>query len=114
MTTAQKSTGARVDQFFTGAETRFDRWRSLLQAARAWEGAASQQRPENEKYQAVVSASGAELRQWGDFFAYPGRSLLRSSGSESCPSCSMVGTGTRATQIAQTTGQVYLRTSFRR
>jgi len=43
-------------QFFTGTEARFDRWRSLLQAARAWEGAASQQRPEKEKYQATVSA----------------------------------------------------------
>src|SRR6267143_2082154 len=64
MTTAPKATGARVDQFFAGVETRFDRWRSLLQAARAREGAASQQRPENEKYQAVVSASVAELRQW--------------------------------------------------
>src|SRR5258708_17557233 len=77
MTTAPKATGARVDEFFTGAETRFDRWRSLLQAARAWEGAASQQRPENEKYQAVVSASVAELRQWEDFFAYPGQALLK-------------------------------------
>src|SRR5882762_3377464 len=77
MTTAPKATGARVDQFFAGVETRFDRWRSLLQAARAWEGAASQQRPENEKYQAVVSASVAELRQWEDFFAYPGQSLLK-------------------------------------
>jgi len=66
-----------VDQFFTGAETRFDRWRSLLQAARAWEGAASQQRPENEKYQAVVSASVAELGQWEAFFAYPGQALLK-------------------------------------
>ncbi len=77
MTTAPKATGARVDQFFAGVETRFDRWRSLLQAARAWEGAASQQRPENEKYQAVVSASVAELRQWEDFFAYPGQALLK-------------------------------------
>src|SRR5467141_2294622 len=77
MTTAPKATGARVDQFFAGVETRFDRWRSLLQAARAWEGAASQQRLENEKYQAVVSASVAELRQWEDFFAYPGQALLK-------------------------------------
>jgi arginine/lysine/ornithine decarboxylase len=77
MSTAPKAAPARVDQFFTGAETRFDRWRSLLQAARAWEGAASQQRPENEKYQAVVSASLAELRQWEDFFAYPGQALLK-------------------------------------
>jgi arginine decarboxylase len=77
MSSAPKAAPARVDQFFTGAETRFDRWRSLLQAARAWEGAASQQRPENEKYQAVVSASVAELRQWEDFFAYPGQALLK-------------------------------------
>jgi len=77
MSSAPKAAPARVDQFFTGAETRFDRWRSLLQAARAWEGAASQQRPENEKYQAVVSASVAELGQWEDFFAYPGQALLK-------------------------------------
>src|SRR5438046_10617415 len=73
MTTAAKASDCRVDQFFTGAEARFDRWRSLLQAARAWEGAANQQRPEKEKYQAAVSASFAELRQWEDFFAYPGK-----------------------------------------
>jgi arginine decarboxylase len=77
MSTAPKAAPARVDQFFTGAEARFDRWRSLLQAARAWEGAASHQRPENEKYQAVVSTSLAELRQWEDFFAYPGQTLLK-------------------------------------
>src|SRR5437773_930760 len=77
MTTAAKASDVRVDQFFTGAEARFDRWRSLLQAARAWEGAANQQRPEKEKYQAAVSASFAELRQWEDFFAYPGQALLR-------------------------------------
>src|SRR6266576_1115419 len=77
MTTAAKASDVRVDQFFTGAEARFDRWRSLLQAARAWEGATNQQRPEKEKYQAAVSASFAELRQWEDFFAYPGQALLR-------------------------------------
>src|SRR6266576_2694243 len=77
MSVAAKATDVRVDQFFTGTEARFDRWRSLLQAARAWEGAASQQRPEKEKYQATVSASVAELRQWEDFFAYPGQALLR-------------------------------------
>jgi len=77
MTTAAKASDVRVDQFFTGAEARFDRWRSLLQAARAWEGATNQQRPEKEKYQAAVSAAFAELRQWEDFFAYPGQALLR-------------------------------------
>ena len=28
----------RLDQFFTVAEARQDRWRKLLTAARAWEG----------------------------------------------------------------------------
>jgi arginine decarboxylase len=71
-----KAPVARVDQFFTVAEARFDRWRSLLQAAREWEASANRGRPDREKLQAVVSASLAELRQWEDFFAYPGRDLI--------------------------------------
>ena len=67
MNAAAKASDVRVDQFFTGAEARFDRWRSLLQAARVWEGAEGQQRPERERYQAAVSTSLAELRQWEDF-----------------------------------------------
>jgi arginine decarboxylase len=74
--TAKPST-ARVDQFFTVAEARFDRWRFLLQAARDWEAAVSQQHPDKEKYQAMVSTAFGELRQWEDFFAYPGPTLLR-------------------------------------
>ena len=77
MSVAARASNVRVDQFFTGAEARFDRWRSLLQAARAWEGTA-RQRPEDEKYQAAITVSFAELRQWEDFFAYPGQALLRS------------------------------------
>jgi arginine decarboxylase len=77
MSLAAKASDVRVDQFFTGAEARFDRWRSLLHAARAWEGAASRQRPEIEKYQSAVSGSLAELRQWEDSFAFPGHALLR-------------------------------------
>jgi arginine decarboxylase len=77
MSLAAKASDVRVDQFFTGAEARFDRWRSLLHAARAWEGAASRQRPEIEKYQSAVSGSLADLRQWEDFFAFPGHALLR-------------------------------------
>ena len=77
MSITAKTPNVRVDQFFTGAEARFDRWRSLLHAARAWEGAAGRQRPEIEKYQSAVSASIAELRQWEDFFAFPGHALLR-------------------------------------
>ena len=38
----------RVDQFFTVAEARFDRWRALLQAARTWEGPEGEQRPNKE------------------------------------------------------------------
>ena len=77
MSVATKLFNVQVDQFFTGAEARFDRWRSLLQDARAWEGAGSQQPPEKEKYQALISEALAELCQWEDFFAYPGQSLLR-------------------------------------
>ncbi len=77
MSVAARTSDIRVDQFFIGAEARFDRWRSLLQTARTWEGAVSQQHLEKEKCQATVSASLQELRQWEDFFAYPGHALLR-------------------------------------
>ena len=73
MSNPKSTKDVRVDQFFTGAEARFDRWRSLLQEARRWEGLASQQKAEKEGNQAAVSASLQELRQWEDFFAYPGR-----------------------------------------
>jgi arginine decarboxylase len=66
-----------VDQFFTVAEARFDRWRSLLQEARDWEHAVQQQLPEKEKYHRAVSASFIELHQWEDFFAFPGDALLK-------------------------------------
>ena len=78
MGTTAKAQAVQVDRFFTVAEARFDRWRTLVQAARAWEGAASQQRPEKEKKQADVSAAFTELSQWEDFFAYPGHTLLKS------------------------------------
>ena len=67
----------RVDQFFTVAEARFDRWRALLQAARTWEGPEGEQRPNKETAYATVSKSFQDLRQWEDFFAYPGPTLLR-------------------------------------
>jgi hypothetical protein len=71
-----KASTTRVDQFFTVAEARFDRWRTLLQEAREWKRA-SEQPPEKEKCEAAVSASFEELREWEDFFAYPGQALLR-------------------------------------
>lgn len=65
----------RLDQFFTVAEARHDRWRTLLSAARAWE-AAKLQNSATEARRANVVAIFVELRQWEEFFAYPGPALL--------------------------------------
>src|SRR6266446_1711055 len=108
MSVATKTSEVRVDQFFTGAEARFDRWRSLLQSARAWERAGSQQHPEKDKYQAVISASLAELGQWEDFFAYPGHTLLRTL-SERVNS----GDATGTVRLAQAISGALLTHSYR-
>jgi arginine decarboxylase len=71
---------ARVDQFFTVAEARHDRWRNLLNAARRWESASKQQNATVESSRSSVAAIFAELGQWEDFFAYPGPLLLKSLG----------------------------------
>src|SRR5262249_7699270 len=76
MSTATTKETPRLDQFFTGAEARHDRWRSLLSAARGWDAAVSQQRHGAEKERSALAASFGELRQWEDFFAYPGPALL--------------------------------------
>jgi len=70
MSTAASSPSIRVDQFFTAAEARFDRWRSLLDAARTWAVRA-------DSDSTPVLAAFRELRQWEDYFAYPGPALLR-------------------------------------
>ncbi|HET7205256.1 MAG TPA: hypothetical protein VFI95_01630, partial [Terriglobales bacterium] len=108
MTTAPKATGARVDQFFTVAEARFDRWRALLQAARIWEGVATRQPSEKEKHQAATSASFQELRQWEDFFAYPGESLLRTLGERIAS-----GDATGSSLLAQSISTALLTHSYR-
>jgi len=77
MSALAKPKDAQIDRFYTVAEARFDRWRSLLQAARSWEGAANLPSAEKERYREAVSGSFQELRQWEDFFAYPGRVLLK-------------------------------------
>jgi len=77
MSTPAKSQDVRVDQFFTGTEARFDRWRSLLQEARSWERDTTQQGSRKEGHQASVAGAFQELRHWEDFFAYPGQALLR-------------------------------------
>ncbi len=77
MSSSTKVRDAQLDRFFTMAEARLDRWRSLLQAARSWEAAANQPRSEVEKLKEIVSAAFVELRQWEDFFAFPGPALLK-------------------------------------
>src|SRR5947207_1512987 len=108
MSTAPKAPAARVDQFFTVAEARFDRWRSLLQAARVWEAAANRQPSERENQQAATSASFQELRQWEDFFAYPGEALLRTLGERIAS-----GDATGTTHLAQSISTALLTHSYR-
>src|SRR3954464_11795579 len=76
MSTTAAATSPQIDQLFTVAEARFDRWRKLLDVARAWQ--ANQARPGRGAPRDAVLAAFAELRQWEDFFAFPGRVLLSS------------------------------------
>src|SRR5437762_11404906 len=108
MSTAPKAPAARVDEFFTVAEVRFDRWRSLLQAARVWVGAATRQPSEKEKQQAAASASFQELRQWEDFFAYPGEALLRTLGERITS-----GDATGTAHLSQSISTALLTRSYR-
>ena len=57
MGTQAKASTTKVDQFFTVAEARFDRWRQLLQVARKWENASSWQSSEKETQQAATAAA---------------------------------------------------------
>ena len=77
MSSAAKAPEIQLDRFFTVAEARLDRWRSLLQATRAWEAAANRQPQEAETSKANAAALFAELRQWEIFFAFPGPALLK-------------------------------------
>src|SRR4030095_6057119 len=108
MSSPKSTKDVRVDRFFTGAEARFDRWRSLVQAARSWEGVGSQQSLSREASQAGVSASFQELRQWEDFFAYPGHALLKTL-SERIDA----GDATGTVRLAQTLSAALLTHSYR-
>jgi len=77
MSSATKAQNIQLDRFFTVAEARLDRWRSLLQAARTWQAAANQPPHEVERCKETVSAAFVEIRQWEDFFAFPGPALLK-------------------------------------
>jgi arginine decarboxylase len=76
MSTATNASAPRVDQFLMAGEARFDRWRALLQEARLWDRSTNQQTP--GKHHAAVTKCFNELRQWEDYFAYPGQTLLKS------------------------------------
>ncbi len=66
----------QVDQFFTGAEARSDRWRTLLQQSRQWESAVAKETAKAKSHQSQVLEAFEELLQWEDYFAYPGSKLL--------------------------------------
>jgi arginine decarboxylase len=108
MNSSPKIGNTRVDQFFTVAEARFDRWRSLLQAARVWEAVANRQPSEKEKQQSATSARFQELRQWEDFFAYPGEPLLRILGERIAS-----GDPTATSRLAQSISTALLTRSYR-
>ena len=78
MNTTTKPEGPRVDQFFMGAEARFDRWRALHQASCMWGRSSGQQDSSEAEHRAAVTNRFQELLQWEDFFAYPGQNLLTS------------------------------------
>src|SRR5215470_37564 len=108
MSTSPKAATAQVDQFFTVTEARFDRWRSLLQSARDWQGAANREPAEREKQKAATLASFQELRQWEDFFAYPGEPLLRTLADRIAS-----GDATGSVHLAQSISTALLTHSYR-
>lgn len=108
MSATATSPDVRVDQLFTVAEARFDRWRSLLQVAREWERSANQRRLEAERCRKNAYSAFADLRQWEDFFAYPGRQLLRAL-HEAITSDDAVGT----TRFVQSISAALLTHSYR-
>jgi arginine decarboxylase len=75
MSNAVTTQKTQVDRFFTGTEARYDRWRGLLQQAREWEMSAKQGVAGDANGARVVK-SLEELRQWEDYYAYPGLALL--------------------------------------
>jgi arginine decarboxylase len=97
MSTATVKT-PRIDAIFTVAEARTDRWRTLVSAATAWQASAADHLPEREADRAAVTACLTDLRQWEDFFAYPGVALLRKT-EERIASGDATGTARLVQQI---------------
>ncbi len=108
MNTPSKTEAPRVDQFFMAEESRFDRWRNLLQASRLWDRSFAVQDSNKAQYQTAVTSIFQELRQWEDFFAYPGQKLLASLEDRI-----FSGDATGAARLIQSIGNALLTHSYR-
>jgi arginine decarboxylase len=108
MNTPAKTETPRVDQFFMAGESRFDRWRNLLQASRVWDRSFAAQDSSKAQHQTAVTNIFQELRQWEDFFAYPGQKLLASLEDRISS-----GDATGAARLSQSIGNALLTHSYR-
>jgi arginine/lysine/ornithine decarboxylase len=108
MNTPAKIETPRVDQFFMAQESRFDRWRNLLQASRLWDRSFAAQDSNQAQHQTAVTNIFQELRQWEDFFAYPGEKLLASLEDRV-----FSGDATGAARLIQSIGNALLTHSYR-
>lgn len=108
MSTPAKTETARVDQFFMAEESRFDRWRYLLQSSRLWDRSFAAQDSNKAQHQTAVASAFQELRQWEDFFAYPGQKLLASLEDRISS-----GDATGAARLSQSIGNALLTRSYR-
>jgi arginine decarboxylase len=103
-----KTETPRVDQFFMAEESRFDRWRNLLQTARLWDRSFAAQDSNKAQHQTAVTNIFQELRQWEDFFAYPGQKLLTSLEERI-----VSGDASGAARLSQSIGNALLTHSYR-
>ena len=108
MGTPAISEAPRVDQFLMATEARFDRWRTLLQEARTWDRSTNQQNSTEGGYRAALTEHFNELRQWEDYFAYPGQKLL-----DSLEERIRSGDAAGAARLIRSTGNALLTNSYR-
>ncbi len=108
MNTPAKTETSRVDQFFMAEESRFDRWRNLLQASRLWDRSFAAQDSNKAQHQTTVTNIFKELSQWEDFFAYPGQKLLASLEARI-----FSGDATGSARLIQSIGNALLTHSYR-
>jgi arginine decarboxylase len=69
------TTRAPLDNFFSAAEARLDRWRQFYAVVRAWQAAAARGKSENANFGDALSLF-SELAAFEAFFAYPGPRLM--------------------------------------